>query len=99
MLRDKLIKIIDECLDEMYRHSEPPISWKEYKERYGGLKIQGFEFHYLDGKKCEEIWDKYKKKVPIHLRTSFNMEIMNIAPTSKRRRFNAGRGIIYNGRL
>ena len=81
MSKEKLLKICEECLDEMYRHSTPPITWKEYLERYGNTNIQGFTKHSLSMKEYDKIYSKYIKKVPKYHRSQFAITIMNYAPT------------------
>ncbi len=78
----RILKIAEECLDEMYRNADPPLSWNEYKERYGETTIQGFKNHYIDVKKCNEIWEKYGKQIPKSWKRHFNHMILNYAPTS-----------------
>jgi len=84
MKESKYISIVKECLDEMYRKSDPPITWDEYFHSYVDSNIPGYQFHYLDEKVCKEIWMRHKKRLPEYWQTSFSMEIMNFAPTSKK---------------
>jgi hypothetical protein len=79
--KKRVKEIIEACLNEMYQNADPPITWDEYKKRYANTGIQGFKKHYLDEKKCNEIWKKYEKQVPRLHQTAFNFEILNFAPT------------------
>jgi len=80
--KEKVLKIAEKCLDEMYRKSDPPLTWKEYVEKYSETKIEGFRDHKLDKETLHEIWDKHEKKVDRLWKTAFNMMVFNYSPVS-----------------
>ena len=51
------------CLDEMYKASTPPISFKEILKKYGGTKKQFFLKHEILKKDYDRIKAKYQKKL------------------------------------
>ena len=58
--RDLISKAAIDCLDEMYRNSQPSITWEEVEaEAKLNPEKRIWEEHYLSAKKFEEIQDKY----------------------------------------
>lgn len=58
--RDIVNKAVFDCLDEMYRNSQPSITWEEVEsEAKMNPEKRIWEEHYLSAKKFEEIHDKY----------------------------------------
>jgi hypothetical protein len=58
--RDLISKAVIDCLDEMYRTSQPSITWEEVEaEAKLNPEKRIWEEHYLSAKKFEEIQDKY----------------------------------------
>ena len=57
----KALKIVEACIDEMYRNSTPPISWKEVLKKYGGTHKPFYENHTITEEKYVEIKEKYAK--------------------------------------
>lgn len=58
--RDLISKAVIDCLDEMYRNSQPSITWEEVEaEAKLNPEKRIWEEHYLSAKKFEEIQDKY----------------------------------------
>lgn len=58
--RDMISKAVIDCLDEMYRKSQPSITWEEVEaEAKLNPEKRIWEEHYLSAKKFEEIQDKY----------------------------------------
>ena len=57
---DIISKAVIDCLDEMYRKSQPSITWEEVEtEAKLNPKKRIWQEHYLSSKKFEEIQDKY----------------------------------------
>ena len=57
---DIISKAVIDCLDEMYRKSQPSITWEEVEaEAKINPKKRIWQEHYLSPKKFEEIQDKY----------------------------------------
>lgn len=58
--RDMIEKAVIDCLDEMYRKSQPSITWEEVEtEAKVNPDKRIWQEHYLSSKKFEEIQDKY----------------------------------------
>ena len=58
--RDMIEKAIIDCLDEMYRKSQPSITWDEIQEQAKeNPERRIWQEHYLSTKQYEEIQDKY----------------------------------------
>lgn len=57
---DIISKAVIDCLDEMYRKSQPSITWEEVEtEAKLNPEKRIWQEHYLSSKKFEEIQDKY----------------------------------------
>ena len=82
-LQKQALKIAEQCLDEMYTKSNPPISWKEYVKKYSNTKTEGYKQHALDVGECDKIWEKYENKIKAPYRSAFNMYILNYSPVSE----------------
>ena len=58
--RDMIDKAVIDCLDEMYRKSQPSITWDEVQEQAKeNPERRIWQEHYLSTKQYEEIQDKY----------------------------------------
>lgn len=82
MNEKKAIEIMKKCLDEMYKASDPPISWEEIEKKYEGVD-NWFWKHEIEERKYEEIRDKYKKQLPPKYRRTLEWELLNYAPKFK----------------
>jgi len=81
-LEEKATKVVEECLDEMYQHSKPPISWKEILKKYGGKKHSEFYLkHVISEEDYNKIKAKHQKKLHKMYHRSLDMELLNYAPT------------------
>jgi hypothetical protein len=80
--RKKATEIVYKCLDEMYKSSDPPISFKECEEKYVGVE-RWYELHRIDVESYEKIHKKYKKMLPKIYHNSLAMELLNYAPRFK----------------
>ena len=61
--QEKALKLGESCLNEMYKASVPPISWKDVKKKYGGTKTEFFLNYELSEKDYDRIKAKYAKKM------------------------------------
>lgn len=58
--RDMISKAVIDCLDEMYRNSQPSITWEEVEsEAKMNPEKRIWEEHYLSAEQFERIQDKY----------------------------------------
>jgi transcription-repair coupling factor (superfamily II helicase) len=76
-------KIVRDCLDEMYKASNPPITWKQIVEKYSDTGIQFCRLHKIKEEDYTRIKEKYKKKLSKGYHKSLEMELLNFAPTSE----------------
>ena len=74
----------EKCLNDMYKKSTPSITWKEILKRYGNTKIEFYRKHEITEEQYDKIRDKYIKKIPKWLQTSFLMSLLDFSPTIKR---------------
>ena len=73
-------KLVFECLDELYKNSNPSITWIWVKFFYGDTDIKFWENHKISDKKYNEIVQKYKKKLGDRYSRSLNWDLLNYAP-------------------
>ena len=82
---EQLKKTIIACLDEMYRSSEPPITWEEVEESYYGAE-EWYMNHRISLQKYDDIRRKYEKLIPEHQHRYLHFELLNYAPAFKRKK-------------
>jgi len=83
MITEKKAKELGKaCLNEMYKASTPPISWKEILKKYSGTNKQFFLKHEISGKDYNRIKAKYEKKIDIWKR-DLAWLLLDFAPTCK----------------
>ena len=82
MDKKKVAKLTEQCLDELYRNSEPPITWKEVNEKYSGKDLW-WRNHKIVEATYTKIVDKYARQIPKAYLNSFYMELLNYAPMGK----------------
>ena len=63
--KDILLEALERCFDEMYRKSQPSVTWEEINQRvkdnfYGEGEREGYKFHYISEEEFSEICEKYK---------------------------------------
>jgi len=78
--QEKAKKLGEACLNEMYKASNPPITWGEYNKKYGGTKIQGFMKHEISSKDYDRIKAKYAKKLDKFWTRQLDWLLLNYAP-------------------
>jgi hypothetical protein len=81
MISEKRAKILVAlCLNELYEHSMPPVSWSWIRFFCSNTDIKFWELHKITEKRYNEIVKKYKKKLgPLYSR-SLNWDLLNYAP-------------------
>ena len=77
---NKEAKLVEACLDEMYRKSVPSITWKEVKKKYEG-KTDWYLLHKIKEADYLRIKEKYMKKLDKGYWNSLEMELLNYSPT------------------
>ena len=83
MSKEKASELAEECLDEMYRASEPAITLKEIIKKYGGTKIEFYKKHAISQTNYDKISKKYYKQIPKVYHSSFAMTLLDYSPTIK----------------
>jgi 2-polyprenyl-3-methyl-5-hydroxy-6-metoxy-1,4-benzoquinol methylase len=78
---NKEAKLVEKCLDEMYRKSKPSITWNKIKKKYWDTGIQFCHLHKIKEDDYEMIKEKYKKKMNKGYWKSLEMELLNYSPT------------------
>ena len=73
-------KIVEKCLDEMYKNSNPPTTWNDIKKKYSGTKTKFYNLHRIEIEDYERIKKKYEKKLSPAYRNSLDMELLNYSP-------------------
>ena len=58
----KAEKAVEDCLDEMYRSSVPPITWNEILQKYAGKKDWHMK-HRISEEDYTLIKEKYQRKL------------------------------------
>lgn len=74
-------KILFKCLDEMYKHSTPRITWKQYVKKYYDTGVAGCEKHKISEKNYNRIYEKYRKKMHHRWHNAFGMGLLYYAPS------------------
>jgi hypothetical protein len=80
MSKEKATKIVNQCLNEMYKKSKPSITWKKVVKKYSGTKEECYLKHTLTEKQYNTIKAKYYKNIPELYKFSFDMELLNYSP-------------------
>lgn len=78
----KALEIFEECVDELYKHSYPPVSWKEIKRIYSGKDEPFFSRHEIHEDKYKKIKEKYYKKLSRYYRYKLDLFLLDYAPMS-----------------
>lgn len=78
--KEKATKLGEACLNEMYKKSEPPITWTQVKKKYGGKKIEFFLKHELSMKDYDKIKAKYVKKMGKFWARQLDWLLLDYAP-------------------
>jgi len=83
--KNKVVKLFNECMDELYMNSEPSISWKDIQEKYKDSKEAFYLHHSISEEKYEKIVDKYRKKVTKLYWHDLEWFLLDYAPTTVRK--------------
>jgi len=80
----KALKIFESCIDEMYRNSSPPTTWKKIQKQYGGTKETFYDKHRITESDYSRIKDSYSKKLDKYYQRKLDWFLMDYAPTEKK---------------
>jgi len=85
----KALEIFEECVNEMYENSTPPITWNDVQSKAiefepNKFTIQGeIRKHKLSEEKYDEIKAKYEKKLDTYYRRQLAWFLLDYSPTFK----------------
>ena len=80
----KALEIFEACVNEMYKNSTPPTTWKDIKEKYGGKERSEFYMkHSITEDKYNKIKAKYEKKLPVYYKRKLSWFLLDYSPTGK----------------
>lgn len=82
MSKEKVIRLFNECMNELYMNSTPSITWNEIKEQYKDSDRRFWEEHYLNESRYDEIVESYRKKIPKMYHFDLDFFLLNYSPTS-----------------
>ena len=77
------LKIIEACIDEMYKQSIPPTTWKALKEKYGDTTKSFYDKHSLSEQDYIRIKEKYCKKLDKYYQRQLDWFLLDYAPSFK----------------
>lgn len=78
---DILLEALKRCYDEMYRKSQPSVTWEEVNQnvidnKYGEGVKDAYNFHYLSQEEYKDIRQKYMNMYNIHNDWKENAQLM-----------------------
>jgi hypothetical protein len=79
----KALSIFEECIDEMYKNSTPPTTWKDIKKKYGGTKNTFHDKHTINDQLYIKIKEKYAKKLDKYYKNKLDWFLLDFAPMGK----------------
>lgn len=80
---EKTARLVVQCLDELYRNSQPSITWEEVQEKYSSTDIKFYRKHVINAAEYNRIVDKYKDKLPSGKERELDYTLLNYAPKFK----------------
>jgi hypothetical protein len=83
-MTDKQVsKIFEQCIDEMYRNSEPSNTWAAIKKFFGKTGRTFHDKHFITEESYNKIREKYMKKLTIYYQRQLSYFLLNYSPTIK----------------
>ncbi len=77
----KALEIGQECLNEMYKASTPPITWKQVIKKYAKTNTRFFLKHKISEKDYSRIKSKYLKKIGKYWANDLGWLLLDFSPT------------------
>jgi hypothetical protein len=78
------LKIFESCINEMYRNSSPPTTWKQIQEQYGDTKKTFYDKHRISEARYNSIKDSYSKQLDKYYQNKLDWFLLDYAPTLKK---------------
>ncbi len=78
------MKIFEDCIDEMYRNSSPPITWKELNKRYRDTKKTFYDKHRITETRYNCIKESYSRQLNNYYQRHLDWFLLDYAPTFKK---------------
>ena len=79
---EKALGIFDECMDELYKASDPSVSWESIQTKYAGKERSEFyEKHCITDDKYYEIKKRYMKRLNAFYKRKLDWYLLDYAPT------------------
>lgn len=80
------LKIFESCVDEMYRMSTPPASWKDIKEKYSNKnRSEFYSKHRISEQDYNDIKSKYAKQLNSFYKRRLVWFLLDYAPCFKKK--------------
>ena len=80
----KAMVLFEECMNELYLASDPPVSWHDVKEKYSGKDRSDFYLmHRIKSSVYDSIVSRYNKLMTPYYRRQFAWYLLDFAPTSE----------------
>jgi hypothetical protein len=76
-------EIIEQCLDEMYRNSEPSNTWASIKKFFGGTEMTFHDKHTMSEDSYDKIKNKYYAKLSKYYKRQLDWFLLAYSPTIK----------------
>ena len=83
MTEKQAIQLFEQCIDEMYRNSEPSNTWKAINKFFGGTKMTFHDKHKISEDDYNKIKDKYYKKLSKYYQRKLDWFLLAYSPTIK----------------
>jgi glycosyltransferase involved in cell wall biosynthesis len=77
----KALKIFESCIDEMYRNSSPPTTWKQILEQYSDTGVTFYDKHRITETDYDRIKESYIKKLDKFYQRQLDWFLLGYAPT------------------
>jgi hypothetical protein len=74
-------KIFEQCIDEMYRNSEPSNTWKAITDFFGGTEMTFYDKHKISEELYNKIREKYMKKLTRYYQRKLEYFLLSYSPT------------------
>ena len=78
----RALLLFEECMDNLYRNSNPSISWEEIKEKYKNKERSEFYMkHCIKQDEYDKIVSQYKKLMTPYYRRKLAWYLLDYSPT------------------
>jgi hypothetical protein len=78
--KSKVVELFNACMDELYKASEPSISWVDLQKKYSGKNVSFYLDYHISEDKYNEIVDKYHKLIHKMYHNDLSWFLLDYAP-------------------